>query len=168
MPSKHLPFHIREAFPRLLLHLRLSFHPQRIPPLTGAQHERCDVPSHAADILDHSLSLPSEVDLSSMNNSGIPPKHLVDTVHSLGPFLPIDCELLGQGDLKIIGSHPIDAGGFADIWVGERCDGTKVAIKSHRHYSSSSCLPVYLVSAKCSHNGPCSLNLPHRGCTRKH
>ena len=167
MPSKQLPFHLGEAFPRLLLRLRLLFHPQWIPPLTVTHHERCDVPSRAIDILDHLLSLPSEVDFSSMTNPGTPPKHLVDTVHNLSSFLPIECELLGQGDLKIVGSHPIDAGGFADVWVGERCDGTKVAIKSHRHYSSSSCLSVCLVIVKCSPNEPCSLNLPRRGCTRK-
>ena len=154
MPSKDPPFHTREAFPRLLLHLRLFFHPQRIPPLTGAHHERCDVPSRVINVLDYLLSFPSEVDLSSKTNPGTPPDHLVDTVHSLGPFLPIECELLGQGDLKIVGSHPIDAGGFADVWAGERYDGTKVAIKSHRHYFLSSCLPVCLVSAECRCNEP--------------
>ena len=148
MSSKHLPPHLGEAFPRLLLDFRLFLHPQRIPPLTGAHHEWYDVPSRAVDVLDHLLSLSSEVDLSSMANPGTPPDHLVDAVHNLGPFLPIECELLGHGDLKIVGPHPINAGGFADVWIGERCDGTKVAIKSHRHYSSSSCLPVYLVSAK--------------------
>ena len=109
------------------------------------------MPSRAIDVLDHLLSLPSDVDLSFMTNPGTPPDHLVDTVHNFGPFLPIECELLGHGDLKIVGLRPIDAGGFADVWIGERCDGTKVAIKSHRHYSSSSCLLVYLVSAKCCH-----------------
>ena len=106
------------------------------------------MPSCTVDTLDHSLSLPPEIDLSPMNNPGTPPEHLVDAVRNLGPFLPAGCELLGQGDLKIIGSCPIDAGGFADIWVGERDDGTKVAIKSYRYYSSSSCLPIYLVSVK--------------------
>ena len=168
MPSKHLPFHLGEAFSRLLLHLCLFFHPQGIPPLTGAHHEWCNVPSCAIDVLDHFLSLLSEVDLSFMANPGTPPEHLVDTVHSLGPFLPIECELLGQGDLKIVGSHPIDADGFTNVWVGERYDGTKVAIKSHRCYSSSGCLSVCLVSVNCSPNEPCSLNLPRRGCTRKH
>ena len=167
MPSKHLPFHVGEAFPRLLLYLRLLFHPRGTSP-TGVQHEQCGMSSHAVDVLDYSLSLPSEVDLSSMANPGTPPEHLVDAVRNLGPFLPIECELLGQGDLKIVGSHPIDAGGFADVWVGEMYDGTKVAIKSHRHYSSSSCLPVYLVSVKCCRNEPCLLNLPYRGYTRKH
>ena len=167
-PSKHLPFHVGEAFPRLLLYLRLLFHPQGTSTPTGAQHEQYDMPSHAVDVLDHPLSLLPEVDLSSMANPGIPPEHLVDTVRNLGPFLPTECELLGQGDLKIVGSHPIDAGGFADVWVGEMYDGTKVAIKSHRYYSSSSCLPVYLVSVKCCCNEPCLLNLPRRGYTRKH
>jgi len=154
MPTtKHL-LRARDAFPHLLIYLRLLFYPQGTPPSRGARHDRCDMPSHTIDALDHSLSLPPDIDLSPVNNTGTPPEHLVDTVRNLGPLLPIGCELLGQGDLKIIGSSPVDAGGFADIWVGERDDGTKVAIKSYRYYSSSSCLPTYLVgvsdTAMCS------------------
>ena len=123
--------------------------------------------SHAVDLLDHSLSLPPEIDLSSLNNPGTPPEHLVDAVQNLGPFLPTGCELLGQGDLKIVGSSPVDAGGFADIWVGEMDDGTKVAIKSYRYYSSSSCLPTYLVSVERHRNVFFLLKVTCRGCSRK-
>jgi len=80
-----------------------------------------------------------------MANPSTPPEHLVDAVRDLKPILPIGCELLGQGDLKIMGSHPIDAGGIADVWAGKMNDGTTVAIKSHRCYSASSRLPIYLV-----------------------
>jgi len=110
------------------------------------------MPSRSADALDHSLSLPPEINFSLANNTGTPPEHLVDAVRNLRPFLPIGCELLGEGDLKFVGSTPIDAGGFADVWVGERGDGTKAAIKSYRYYSSSSCLPTYLVSVECYRN----------------
>ena len=93
-------------------------------------------------------SLPPEIDLSPMNNPGTQPENLIDAVRNLQPFLPSGCELLGQGDLKITCSYPIDAGGFADVWLGEMNDGMTVAIKSHRYYSSSSCLSVYLVSTE--------------------
>lgn len=95
------------------------------------------------------------------------PEHLVGAVHNLKPFLPSGCEILGHGDLKITGSRPVDAGGFADIWVGERDDGTKVAIKSHRCYSSSSCSPIYSVSVERYRNEFCLFKVTGRGCTTK-
>jgi len=146
MPTKRLFLRAKDALPRLLIYLHLLFRPQVAPPSRGAQHDQCGMPSGTADALDHSLSLPPEIDFSSVNNTGTPPENLVDAVRNLQPFLPTGCELLGEGDLKVFGSSPIDAGGFADVWVGERDDGTKVAIKSYRHYSSSGCLPIYLVS----------------------
>lgn len=127
MPSKQLPFYARDAFPRLT-YLRLLFYPQGASPPRDAQHDQCYVPSCAADPLDHSVSLPPEIDLSQMDNPSTPPEHLVDAVRNLRPFLRTGCEMLGQGDLKIAGPCPIDAGGFADVWAGERDDGTKVAI----------------------------------------
>ena len=47
-----------------------------------------------------------------------------------------DCLWLGQEDLKVVGTHPIDAGGFADVWIGE-LDNRKVAIKSYRCSASA-------------------------------
>ena len=91
-------------------------------------------------------SFPQEVDLSTMANPSALPEDLVNAVRDLKPFLPIGCEILGEDDLTIVGAHPIDAGGFADVWVGERNDGTVVAIKSHRQCSLSSRLPIYTVS----------------------
>lgn len=152
MPSKHLPSHAGGTFSRLLVHLRLLFHPQGTSPPRGAQHEWCDEPSCTTCLPDQSQSLPPEINLSPMINPGAPPEHLVNAVEDLKSFLPVGCDLLGQGDLKIIGSRPIDAGGFADVWLGEMNDGTVVAIKSHRYYSSSSCLPMYLVSGEYRHD----------------
>ncbi|KAF9646912.1 kinase-like protein [Thelephora ganbajun] len=90
-----------------------------------------------------------------MNDPGTPPEQLVDAVRNLSPFLLNGSEMLGQEDLKITGPHPINAGGFANVWVGERNDGTTVAIKSYRYYASSSCLPIYLRMCRealtCSH-----------------
>lgn len=41
---------------------------------------------------------------------------------------------MGQGDLKFVGSRPIDARGFADVWDGTRNGGNAVAVKSLRYY----------------------------------
>ena len=59
--------------------------------------------------------------------------------------LPPSCQWLEQGVLKIVGTHPIDAGGFADVWVGEMGD-RMVAVKSYRYYASANCAPTYKVS----------------------
>lgn len=168
MPTKHLHLRARDTFPRLLIYLRLLFYPKGIPPSGDAQHGWCGIPSCAVGILDHLPPRLPEIDLFPMNDPGTPPEHLVDAVRDLRPFLPIGCELFGQGDLKIVGLSPVDAGGFADTWVGERDDGTKVAIKSYRYYSSSGCLPVYLVGVECNRSAFCPLNFALRGCIRKH
>lgn len=149
MPSKRLPSHTGGTTSRLLPCLHSLFHPHKTSPFRGARHDWFSIPSCTIDALDQSPSLPQEIDLSPMNSPDTPPEHLVDAVRNLEPLLPTECELFGQGDLKIVGSHPINAGGFADVWVGERDDGTMVAIKSHRYYSSLSCLPVYMVNANC-------------------
>ena len=168
MPIKHLRLRAGDTFPRLLIYLRLLFYPKGNPPSGGAQHGWYGVPSCAIGALDQLPLHPPEIDLSPMNDPGTPPEHLVDVVRNLRPFLPIGCELLGQGDLKIIGLSPVDAGGFADTWVGERDDGTKVAIKSYRYYSSLGCLPIYLVGLKCNRSTFCPLSVTLRGCTKKH
>jgi len=59
--------------------------------------------------------------------------------------LPPNCRRLEQEDLNIVGACRVNAGGFADIWVGEM-DGRTVAIKSHRYYASEHCAPTYKVS----------------------
>jgi len=59
--------------------------------------------------------------------------------------LPPSCMLLGEGDLELVGAHPIDVGGFADVWVGKMGDRT-VAVKSYRCYLSGNCASTYEVS----------------------
>ena len=49
--------------------------------------------------------------------------------------LPPTCPWLDPVDVNIIGSRPIDAGRFADIWVGA-CGDRKVVVKSYRCYVS--------------------------------
>ena len=158
-----IPFFHLLSYPRRLLH------PHKVPPPRNARHsEGSEIHSSLAETPDQSEPLPLEIGLSPLACPSALPEHLVDAVRRLKPFLPIRCEVLGQGDVKIIGSHPIDAGGFADVWRGERNDGTTVAIKSLRHYSSSSCLPVYSVSDQYPLTRVlCSLKVSGRGCTMK-
>lgn len=133
-------------FPAYLSRL---FYLQKMPPLESAQQEGGEILSCLAEASGQPDSLPPDIDLSPLTNPAALPRHFVDAVRRLKSFLPIGCELLGQGDLEVIGSYPIDVGGFAEIWVGRRNDGTRVAIKSHRYYSSSSCLSIYSVSNRC-------------------
>lgn len=143
MPSKHR-FYASNGFSRLASP-RSSFYIDRNPPPRIPQHESSDTGSWDVAALASQLqALQLGIDSSLTSNPSTPPEHRI--IQHLKPFLPVECELLGQGDVKIVGSFPIDAGGFADVWVGERNDGTVVAIKSHRYYSSSSWLPMYFVS----------------------
>ena len=132
-------------FCRALNYICRLFHPHETLPLGRVQNEGSEMQLCLAEEPVQLESLPPCIDLSTIANPTAQPEDLVDAVHDLKPFLSAGCEFLGQGDLKIVGTCPIDAGGFADVWMGERNDGTVVAIKSHRHHSSSSCLPIYSV-----------------------
>lgn len=146
MASKNLPRRLRSTFSRILKYPPLLFHPHWNSP-RGVQHEPYGVSSCDIFEVGRLQSLQQELDLSLMNDLTTSPERLVHAVQSLKPFLPTGCELLGQGDLNIMGSRPVDAGGFADVWVGER-NGVTVAIKSYRYYASSGRLHIYLVSSK--------------------
>ena len=69
---------------------------------------------------------------------------LFDLAGQLRPSLLPRYRWLGQEDLRVVGPHPIDGGGFADILVGEMGD-QKVAIKSYRCYESVDHMPAYTV-----------------------
>ena len=76
-----------------------------------------------------------------LNNPPSPDGYLLHTDHSdlvLGsrPPLPPICNRLEEGDVQMVGSWPIRAGGFADLWRGS-LEGRQVAIKSYRCYSCS-------------------------------
>ena len=100
-------------------------------------------PLEGADANDQQL--PPGIDQSLSTDPGAVCEHLVDLVGHLRSLLPGSCEWLEQGSLEVVGEHPIDAGGVADIWVGNIGD-RKVAIKVYRCYSSSNYLPTYVVS----------------------
>ena len=73
------------------------------------------------------------------------PSTLVNLAGWIRPFLPPSYRWLGWGDLKVVGNCPIDAGGFADVWVGELGD-RRVVVKSYRCYVSATHIPPYQAS----------------------
>jgi len=104
-----------------------------------------DVQLEGDGVLSHSIHYhhqsPPQIDHSPATDPGT----LVDLVDLLWSSLPPGYRRLEQDDLKVIGTHPIDAGGFADVWVCEMGDRT-VAVKSYRRYTSADCIPTYNVS----------------------
>ena len=147
-----------------LLHLlrypRRFLLPSGSPSYRGPRRERCNVLC-APRSSDRLQPLLPGVDLSFMDDPGTPPEKLVIAVQNLKPFLPSGCEVLGEGDIKIPGSHPVSKGGFADVWFGEMKDGTRVAIKSQRRHTSSGCFPAFLVGRE---HSTTELNTQLTGC----
>ena len=147
MQPNYLPSQAKIDFLRFLRYPRRLSLPHGPPSSGGVRHGWRDVPCTPGS-LDHSQLLLTEINLSSLSSPGTPQERLVAAVRDLKPFLPSGCEVLGEGDLQIPDSYPASGGGFADVWLGEMKDGTRVAIKSQRCYSSSSCLPAFLVSGE--------------------
>ena len=111
----------------------------RTPP-KDVQLEEGSVLSQSTHSHGQPESSPMEVDHSPATDLST----LADLASRLRPFLPTNYRWLGQGGLKVAGTRPIDAGGFADIWVGEMED-RKVAVKSYRCYASADYMPTYKV-----------------------
>ena len=91
--------------------------------------------------IHHHGQVPLEADHSLITDLG----RLVHLAGRLRPSLPPGCRWLGQEDVRVTGTRPIDAGGFANVWVGEM-DDLKVAVKSYRCYASTDHMPTYSVS----------------------
>lgn len=166
MTTTTLHFRVRDTCSGALKFIPRFFRPHKTPPSRGTQSERGIMPSCDALIPYQSQSLPPQLDLSPFNDPNAPPERFVDAVQNLKKYLPSECGFLGQGDLKIIGPHPIDAGGFADVWVGE-WNGTTVAVKSFRPYTSTNFLTIYSVSGKCSCGAFSPFNIFCRNCIGK-
>ena len=60
-------------------------------------------------------------------------QHYAQIAQALQSFMPSACRFLSSGDVKPIGSHPMAAGGFTDIWEATH-GGRKVVLKSYRCY----------------------------------
>ena len=109
-------------------------------PPRDVQPEGGDMPSH--DDLSHDKleSFPPEIGHPPETDSST----FIDLAGGLRLSVPPSCRWVGPEDLRVVGACPVDAGGFADIWVGEMND-RKVAVKSYRCYSSASCTPIHKV-----------------------
>ena len=119
----------------------LSPHPPQ-----GAQAEGGNVMSWGAHLYDLIVSSP----LTTGHSLTTDLDALVDLASRLSSSLPTNCQRLGQHDLKVVGTHPIDAGGFADVWPGEM-GGRKVAVKSYRCYLSTDSASTHI---EVSHTSP--------------
>jgi hypothetical protein len=137
--SKRSSFHHKAPFSRLLASLRLIFHPKTLL-------EEVNVPPCTTNVPDQSESFPPDsIGQSFPIDPDAQCEHLIDLVSHLQSLLPGSCEWLEQRALEVVGEHPVDAGGVADVWLG-MMGNRKVAIKSYRCYSSSDYLPTYVVS----------------------
>lgn len=112
----------------------------RTPP-GDVQLEKGDVLSYPV----HPCYQPELSPLETDHSLTTDPSTLVNLAGLSRPFLPPGYRWFEEGDLKVIGTRPIDAGGFANVWVGET-GGRKVAIKSYRCYASAEYMPTYKVN----------------------
>jgi len=97
----------------------------------GGVHSRDQSGSSAMGI-DHSIT----IDLGALVN-------LDDRLRQLLP--ESSYVWFGEGGLELVGTRPVDAGGFADVWVG-KMGGRRVAVKSYRCSLSGNCALTYKVS----------------------
>ena len=85
------------------------------------------------------LLAPSRLEVGSSPTTGLdvisPSQRHVQIAQDLRSSLPSACRWLGPGGIKLVGEHPIAAGGFANIYDAT-LDGRKVALKSRRCYES--------------------------------
>jgi len=110
--------------------------PRRVLQLEGG-----DLLSHTAHAHDQSESIPLET--NHFLTTGC--EELVNLSGRLRPFLSANYPWLGQDDLEVIGTHPVDAGGFANVWVGKMGD-RRIAVKSYRCWASADHVQIYEVS----------------------
>lgn len=70
--------------------------------------------------------------------------HFTQNVQAFRPLMPSSCCFIDSEDVKLIGSCPVAAGGFADIWEATH-DNRKVSLKSYRCYTSSDSAHIFEV-----------------------
>ena len=77
--------------------------------------------------------------------SGVSPsQHYAQMAQNLRSSMPFPCRWLDPEDIKLVGEHPIGAGGFANIWKATR-NGRKAVLKSYRCSISSDIAEVVAV-----------------------
>ena len=121
--SERSLFRSKGPFSPLLKYIHFITHPRASP-------GRISLPSPTLGVLEKSAPFTWEADQSSPIDPGTALRErLLGLVRQLQPLLPTGC-VLEPGALEVIGNHPIDAGGSADIWEAMMGDRKKVAIKS--------------------------------------
>lgn len=123
----------------------------------------CKLQDHHAGLPDDQLKLrdahqdspapPGARPTADNEASNLLSQKYFDLAQKLRQSVPSTCTWLEPEELKIIGGHPVAAGGSADIW--EACyGGRKVALKSYRCYTQFNSDQVY----KVSYNHRCELH----------
>lgn len=64
-----------------------------------------------------------------------PSQHYAQMAQDLRPSMPSTCRWVDPEVIRLVGEHPIGAGGFADIWE-VTYNGRKAVLKSYRCYIS--------------------------------
>ena len=145
--SKRPLFCPKGLFARLRIWLRLITHRR-------ASSGGVNLPPPTPSVVDQSEPFPWEADQPPPVDPGTALRErLLGLVRQLQPLLPTGC-VLEPGALEVIGNHPIDAGGSADIWEATMGDRNKVAIKSLRYSSSSDYSKICTVSGACLRRPP--------------
>ena len=73
-----------------------------------------------------------------------PSERYAQMAQDLRPSMPSTCHWVEPEDIKLVGEHPIGAGGFANIWEVTH-NGRKAVLKSYRLYISSDVTQVVAV-----------------------
>jgi len=126
-------FHPHVSLSRLRAYVRILFYPKT--PLEGASP-----PSHPIDVpAPADLSIPELLPTDPAASCAL----LYELASHLRSWLPY-CRWLEEGTIEFVGNHPVDAGEFANIYLGMR-GNRKVIIKCYRFYPSSDYFPTYMV-----------------------
>ena len=88
--------------------------------------------------------LEARASLGPNSNGASLPQHYTQITQTLQSSLPSACRWLSSDIIKLVGRHPVAAGGFADIWEGTY-DGREVVLKSYRCYMSFDVSQIFLV-----------------------
>jgi len=111
-------------------------------PLLPRVHNPLRGESSVAD--EHPLSQPLDClpeiprfEVGSSRTSALsgasPSQRYARMAQDLRPSIPSTCRWVDPEDIKLVGEHPIGAGGFANIWEVTH-NGRKAVLKSYRCY----------------------------------
>lgn len=116
---------------------------------TLSQRDSSTVMELSSPQLFHRLLTPPLLEVAGLPAPGLDvislSQHHAQIARVLQPLTSSACPWLSTEDLKLIGVHPIAAGGFADI-LEATYDGRKVVLKSYRCHMMTEVAHVVRVS----------------------